>query len=154
MDLFIYDIFLNPLSCSCGFPSLVKVVISCLLWLGESSKEIGSWPESSWNFLPTLYKSLMKSNSILCKICSKAIGVFWEQRAKGLKLCLLFWSKSYQMKFKWNSLRWSSSNWSKTTGIGPCHFKWEQKEISITSIHIPRGYFEGKFLGCASLKQQ
>lgn len=153
-DLFIYDIFFTPLSCSCGFPSLVKVVISCLFWQGEISKETGFCPEGSWNFLPTLCKSLIKSNSILYEICSKAIGVLWEQRAKGLKLRLLFWSKSYQMKFTWNSLRWSSSNWNKISGTGPCHFKWEPKGIGITYIHIPWGYFEGKFLGCASLKQQ
>lgn len=73
-NLFVYDIFFTPLSCSCGFPSFVKVVISCLFWLGEISKETGSCPAGSWNFLPTLCKSFIKSNSILCKICSKAIG--------------------------------------------------------------------------------
>lgn len=109
MELFIYYFFFfTPLSCSCGFPSLMKVVISCLVWPGENCKEPGTCPEGSWNFLPTLCKSLIIKNLILCKICYKAIGVLWEQGAKELKFCLLFRSKSYQMKVRWDFLRWSS----------------------------------------------
>jgi len=74
-DLFIYYIFFTPLSCSCGFPSLVKVVISCLVWPGQICKETGSCPQGSWNLLPTLCKSLIKLNLFLCKVCYKAIGV-------------------------------------------------------------------------------
>lgn len=98
-DLFIYDIFFTPLSCSCGFPSLVKVVISCLVWPGEISKETGSCPGGSWNFLPTLCKSLIWSNLIFCKICYKARGVFWEQREK---------DRSYACCSEVNHTKWSS----------------------------------------------
>lgn len=76
IDLFIYYIFFTPLSCSCGFPSLVKIVISCLVWTGEICNETGCHPEGSWNFLPTLCESLIKSILIFCRICYKAIGVF------------------------------------------------------------------------------